>query len=69
MESKKYTVSPITLRWRPEGVVRLIVAGKRPVRSTIVVICSEWVLDSGRVAWMRKRKSLSLVAFSFAVSV
>ena len=26
----------------------------------IVVICSESVLDSGRVVWMRKRKSLSL---------
>jgi len=58
------TVPPISLpkgsQWRSEGVVRLVVAGKRPVRSTIVVICSESVLDSGRIGWTRNRKSLSL---------
>ncbi len=56
-------------RWRSEGVGRLIVAGKRPIRSTVVVICSEWGLDSSRMAWMRKRKSLSLrIAQRYTIS-
>lgn len=31
----------------------------------IFVISSEWVLDSGRLVWMRKRESLSLVSNSW----